>query len=147
MEKKYISLIGGAIVLALVFAVAFFNKTPKYTYNPASDMPKVEQPAPAANTDSVNTPTSKKLSYGEAIKAYPYRFQLVQCQTTPAIISVKKGAVVMFDNRDSNTHTVKAGGPSFKIAGYDYALLHTYSVGEFDVVCDGANRAVLNVEK
>lgn len=107
-----------------------------------------------SNTTPTPTPPAKKLSYGEAIKAYKYRFQFVNCHGNPGMISVKKGDPVMLDNRDAVAHTIKANGQSFRIAAYDYALVYPSIVTKDNVdltlsnlTCDGGGAATLNVEK
>lgn len=148
----------GIIILALLaWAIyAYTNKSPKGEENQSQTTGQQNQndaasPAPATSTEptsetSPNAPV-KKLSYGEAIKAYPYRFQFLKCSGNPGSMAVKKGSIVMLDNRDSKTHTIKADGQTFSIPGYDYALLRASIISNSFVTCDGGGAAMLNVEK
>ncbi len=101
-----------------------------------------------------NTPTPpssgvipKKMSYGEAKNTYPYRIQFSECHGNPGALAVKTGSIVMLDNRDSVAHTIVADKQTFKIAGFDYALLKTSAISNTNITCDGGGAALLNVQK
>ena len=53
----------------------------------------------------------------------------------------------MLDNRDSVAHTIVADKQTFKIAGFDYALLKTFTISNTNITCDGGGAALLNVQK
>jgi hypothetical protein len=169
MNKKYTySIFGIVVVLVIVWAV--YAKSHKPATSPSIKLTDITQNTPqqtpnqVAPVNATSTPVSippvpkpavppsikpspvvNKLSYGDAIKAYPERFQFSSCQGTPISITVKKGAQIMLDNRDSVAHTFKADSQTFKISGYDYAILHTSVVGSSSVACDGRNTVTLNV--
>ncbi len=150
MDKKTIGILGGLVLLAVVFLLVFYNRTPADLQPGTTNQLSNGQPEPTASP----TPTGSKLSYGEAIKTYKYRFQFSNCHATPGTISVKKGQPVMLDNRDKVAHTIKANGQSFRIAGYNYALVYPAIVTKDNVdltlsniTCDGGGAGTLNVEK
>jgi hypothetical protein len=149
-------IIAGIIVVLLLIAWGIYAKmhknhsTQTTNQTPAGQQQNLNNTAtltPTTTPASIVKPPAKKLSYGDAIKAYPERFQFVQCRGTPASISVKKGTPVMLDNRDRTAHTFKADTQTFKIAGYDYAVAYPSVIGSLYVTCDGINRVMLNVEK
>lgn len=151
MNKNYIYTAVGILVLALIgWGIYAYN----HQGNDVSDNSQqaVVQNNQANQTNATTTPTStptttKVLSYGDAIKAYPNRFQFLQCKGTPAVIAVKKGTAVMLDNRDTVAHTILADTQSFRIAGYSYAIFHPSVIGNLTVKCDGKNSVTLNVQK
>lgn len=152
-SKRAAYLVAGVFVLILAaLGVYSFTHRNKGSLNTA--------PSAIQQDNSNNTPvladtsapassgkTAAKLSYGDAIKAYPYRFQFSQCHGTPGTMAVKKGSIVMLDNRDPISHTFVADSQTFKIAGYDYALLRTSALTNINITCDGGGAAKLNVEK
>ena len=105
------------------------------------------QQTPATSTQTKTIPAVKKLSYGEAIKAYKYRFQFVQCHANPGSMAVKKGSPIMLDNRDSQAHSIKTPDQTFTIAGFDYAVYYPNTIGIFKLTCDGGGSSDLRVEK
>ncbi len=107
--------------------------------------PNAQTPNPATTTP--NTNITKKLSYGEAIKAYPYRYQFVNCSANPGTMSVKVNSYVMLDNRDKVAHTIKANGQTFKIAALDYQILRPRIEGDTFITCDGGGSGKINIEK
>jgi len=150
-KKIYTYIAAGVVVLAIVAWGI-------YAYNHNGTQTGTQQPpqqanlnnAPAAASTPTSTPVSvpKKLSYGAAIQAYPERFQFRNgCQGTPATIAVKKGSPVMLDNRNSTAYTFKADTQTFKIAGYDYAVLYPEVLGNLVVTCNGKASVTLNVQK
>jgi hypothetical protein len=147
-NSKYTYIAAGIIVLALIvwgiYAYNHQNTTTQNTTGQALNNP-VATSAPTSTP--VSNAGTNKLSYGDAIKAYPERFQFSQCQGTPATIAVRKGTPVMLDNRDSIAHTIKADTESFRIAGYGYDVFYPEVLGNLYVTCDGKDRVTLNVEK
>src|SRR6266404_3384722 len=113
--------VGGIVVLAIiVFALSRHSTKAPQTMDQNS-----QQTQNAATTTPPQTKApAPKLSYGAAVNAYKYRFQFSQCHGNPGSLTVKKGSPVMLDNRDAVAHTIKANGQSFRIAGYDYAVLY-----------------------
>ena len=159
MNKNYTYTAIGIIVL-IIIAWAIYASNHKDSddttknnngQQQTSTMPENNTATSTAQT-STTSPVTKpaaKLSYSDAIKAYPYRFQFSQCHGNPGTLAVKKLSIVMLDNRDAVAHTVKADNQTFKIAKYDYALLHTNALTgtNVNVTCDGGGAAILNVEK
>lgn len=160
MNKKYIyaSIIAVVVIIALIL---YFNKSDK---DDSSKQTPTEQQTNDVNTNPEQTTTStpeqttttppKKLNYGEAIKAYPSRYQFINCSANPGQMTVKKGTAVMLDNRDKVAHTIKANGQSVKIAALDYAVIYPklVTIGEPttaspNMTCDGGGSGLLNVEK
>jgi len=152
VKRIYIYIAAGIVVLAIIVWGI-------YAYNHNGTQIGTEQAPQQANSNNAaavatSTPTStpasiaKKLSYGAAIQAYPERFQFRNgCQGTPATIAVRKGTPVMLDNRNATAYTFKADTQSFKIAGYDYAVLYPEVLGNLVVTCNGKASVTLNVEK
>ncbi len=152
-NKKYAYIaIGVVAVLLLGYGIYSYNHDNWNIGlgNKEQDQDYLDNVAPDATTTEPSTGTTggtKKLAYGDAIKAYPYRFQFSKCLGTPATLAVKTGSYVMLDNRDSVAHTIVADKQTFKIAGFDYALVHTSTLGNLSVLCDGKPRVTLNVQK
>ncbi len=147
-SKRSAYLVAGIVVLVLA-ALGIYAYTHTGGQNSAQqggNSNNVVSPAATATPPSASI-VPGKLSYGDAIKTYTERFQFSQCQGTPATIAVKKGSPVMLDNRDAIAHTFKADTQTFKIAGYDYAVLYPQVLGNLVVTCDGKDRVTLNVEK
>ncbi len=148
--------IGLGIILVLLIAYFIYagmqKKNGSNNQTLSSDNSASVTPTPSP-TEAPATGT-KKLSYGDAIKFYKFRFQFVNCNGNPGILSVKRGTPVMLDNRDKVAHTIKANGQSFRIAGLDYAVLYpniltsnSTSAANSNITCDGGGAATLNVEK
>jgi len=62
--------------------------------------------------------TSAKLSYGEAVKTYPYHFQFINCAGSPGTINTAAGGKVMLDNRDNISHKITVGDKNYTVAAY-----------------------------
>lgn len=152
-NKTYAYIAGVVVLLILgaigVYAYSHQNTDDKNTKQPVTQLQNENNIVSPVATTTNETPAvgTKKLSYGEAIKAYPYRFQFVNCSGNPGSMAVKKGAIVMLDNRDKIAHTIKADGQTFKIAALDYALLRTSAISNTFITCDGGGSAMLNVQK
>lgn len=158
-KKTAYTIIAIIVVLVLlawgIYAKTHKNQPVQTTSQPVTGQQQSLNNATTATSTATSTPANtaktpapaKKLSYGDAIKAYPERFQFAQCQGTPATISVKKGTPVMLDNRDAVSHNFKVAAQTFKIAGYNYSVFYTSVVGSFYVTCDGRRSVTLNVEK
>jgi hypothetical protein len=154
MNKK--SLLGGIIVLLLIAGVIIYFQSKKHTASNSSvnQVDNQQTMTASSSQDTASTTPNqgstggmKKLSYGDAIKAYPNRIQFVNCGGNPGTVSVKRNTPVMLDNRDKTKHTIKGGGQSFTIAGYDYAVMYPKTEGTFQLTCDGGGSSILNVEK
>ncbi len=153
--NKTYSYIAGVVALLILGAIGVYaynrqNSSDENVKQPVTQLQNennVVSPV-ATTTEDVTSPVgTKKLSYGEAIKAYPFRFQFVNCSGNPGTMAVKTGAIVMLDNRDKVAHTIKADGQTFKIGALDYALLKTSALSNTFVTCDGGGSAMLNVQK
>lgn len=156
-QNKTYSYIGVGLVLLIVIIWAIYANTNKD--NGINNNQQISQQTNSAdNTLATSTPTAtptpagtaiaKKLSYSDAIKAYPERFQFSNgCQGTPATIAVRKGTPVMLDNRNATAYGFKADTQTFKIAGYDYEVFYPEVLGNLVVDCNGKPSVTLNVEK
>lgn len=160
MNKKYIYA-SIATIVVIIALILYFNKSSNK--NITNNEPAGQQ----ANTQSTTTPeqstttteqattnTVKKLSYGDAIKAYPFRYQFINCSANPGQMTVKKGTAVMLDNRDKVAHTIKANGQSIRVAALDYAVIYPKlvtagepTIASPNMTCDGGGSGLLNVEK
>ncbi len=153
MNKKYTYTVLAIAILAIgAWAIYAYNQQNKNAANNSGQAPVQDNSNNTVSPAATSTPQTgsvvpKKLPYGAAINTYPYRFQFSQCHGNPGQLAVKKGTVVMLDNRDSIAHTFKADSQTFKIAGYDYALLKTSAISNVNITCDGGGAALLNVEK
>lgn len=152
MNKTTAYALAGVAVI-VVAAVAIYASNRKNN-NPGTLPATGLQQTPDQNSQASATPIAApapkpapRLNYGEALKAYPYRFQFSQCHGLPGSMVVKKGSIVMLDNRDPKAHTIKADGQTFRVNAYDFALLHTSLISNSFVTCDGGGAAMLNVEK
>ena len=159
-DTQTIEIIIGAVLLIVIGYVLYRHKISDNYQLPTNLNKQNSQQAPTPQatppTASPTTPTTTskplaKLDYGEAVKKYPFRFQFVNCGANPGTLNVKKGTAVMLDNRDNQTHTIKANGQTVRIAKYDYAVIYPQTVtsngGDATVTCDGGGSGVLNVEK
>jgi hypothetical protein len=147
-KKTYTYIAAALIVLAIVvWGVYEYNHQNSGTQQSLQQNNSNNTPAVTSTPTSTPANVAGKLSYGDAIKAYPERFQFKLCQGTPASIAVKRGTPVMLDNRDATAHTFKANTQTFRIAGYDYAVLYPSVIGNLAVTCDGKTRVMLNVQK
>ncbi len=154
-NKAWYVAIGVVILALIIWGIYAINKsdipantTTQTTQNtPNNNADQTASTTPEATTTPVTGAPAKKLSYGQAVNAYKFRFQFLQCHGNPGTLAVKQGTVVMLDNRDAVAHTIKADKQTFKIAGYDYALLHTSALGDLFITCDGGGAAKLNVQK
>lgn len=150
-KNKGSYIVTGIIVLVLVaFGIYSYTHQNNVTQNYNQVTPNT-----TINNEATSTPTSTpasggttaKLSYGDAIKAYPERFQFLQCQGTPHSIAVRKGTPVMLDNRNTTTYTFKADTQTFVIPGYNYVVFYPEVLGNLVVDCNGKPSVTLNVEK
>jgi hypothetical protein len=154
VDKKYTYIVAGIIAIGLITWGAYTNtrKNAKVEQQDAQQNANAATSTPPAAISTSAPPTTakpaiKKLSYGDAIQAYPFRFQFSQCHGNPGSMTVKKGTKVMLDNRDSTAHSIKIGSQTFKIAGYDYAVYYSPTIGLLNITCDGGGSATINVEK
>lgn len=154
MNKKYAYIVAGLIVLAIIVWAIYAgnNQNNGDLGNGAGDSNNALSPANTSTSPTTGTTPPVDLSYEKAIKAYPYRFQFTLCHGNPGTLTVKRGSIVMMDNRDPKAHTFKADKETFNIKGYGYALLHTDVLTGANntvtnITCDGGGAAVLNVQK
>ena len=160
-KKYWVSL----AVLGVVAIIAFFwiraAQKPAQTGNPgaqnqnAGNSNSQSSSSTAGNllSSSSSTPTStpgqtgRKLPYGEAILAYPNRFQFINCSGKPGTIAIKLGVPIMLDNRDKKAHTIKIDGQTVYVRALDYQIVYPKQLGIKQVLCDGGGAAVTNVQK
>jgi hypothetical protein len=150
MNKTAVYVITAIVVLAVVaWGIYAYTHRSNNTANNGQQTTGQSNSNTAVAPAATTTPGSSagKLSYGDAIKAYPERFQFTKCQGTPATIAIRKGSPVMLDNRNSTAYTFKADTQTFRIAGYDYAVLYPEVLGNLVVTCNGKDSVTLNVEK
>lgn len=144
-------IVGGIAVAALVvwsiYAAMQKNSSQPATQQQSSNNPKPKTTNSTAPTAPAAKSAVKKLAYGDAVKEYKNRFQFASCHGSPGTMVIKKGGIVMLDNRDASSHSIKLGSQTFKIVGYDYALYYSPTIGKINITCDGGGAAVLNVEK
>ena len=96
-----------------------------------------------AKTLAVDLPAD----YGDAVNEYGgSRFQFVACSGTPGRTVVKKGAVVMLDNRDEKARAIAVGSSAYKVPAQDYVLAIANEVGDLQITCDGGGAATLSVQ-
>ncbi len=158
MNKKSLYIGVGVLVIVIIAYLIYFNKQ-KSNNLPASQTSEQQissttPPQTTTTPTSTKSNTSKKLSYGDAIKAYPSRFQFINCSANPGSMTIKKGTALMLDNRDKVAHTIKANGQTIKVAALDYAIIYPklITAGEPtaaspNMTCDGGGSGVLNIEK
>lgn len=85
--------------------------------------------------------------YGETLNEFgDRRFQFADCHGTPGSITVKRGTVVMLDNRDDESHEIAVGSRAVTIGAYGFYLYTANEVGELNVTCDGGGAATLKVQ-
>ena len=149
-QNKWI--VGGIIVVVaaiIIYAVYSNNNSGQMSQNDQSTTTNTNTTASSTPTTTpVTTVGGTKLSYGDAIKAYPERFQFSKiCQGTPATIAVRVNTPVMLDNRNTTAITLKADTQTFKLAGYGYDVFYPKVLGNIVVTCNGKNSVTLNVEK
>lgn len=141
LNKKYIGLMVGAILLILIFVFFFSNRTPQsYQSNTQDQSASTPTPAPAPEQ------TTGKLSYSQAIAKYKYRYQFVSCHANPGSMAVAKNDPVMFDNRDNKSHIIKVGSQSFGVSALNYEIFYPSVKGSYNITCDGGGSATLKVE-
>jgi cytoskeletal protein RodZ len=100
----------------------------------------------STTTEDQTTPPATKLSYAEAMKKYPNRIQFKNCSGIPGKISIKRGVLIMLDNRDPKAHTIVIKSQSVRIPAYDYALVPATVLGTYNITCDGGGAAEINVK-
>jgi hypothetical protein len=141
LNKKYIGLIIGAVLLIVIFALFFSKKSPQ-DYQQTNQNQSASTPTP----EPTPAPTAK-LTYAQAVAKYKYRFQFVSCHANPGSMVVAKNDPVMFDNRDNKAHLIKIGSiNSFSIGALDYTIYYPSVKGTYNITCDGGGSATLKVE-
>jgi hypothetical protein len=141
LNKKYLGLILGALLLILIF-VFFFSKKSPQNYQQSNQDQSNSTPAP----EPTPAPTGK-LTYDQAVAKYKYRYQFVSCHANPGSMVVAKNDPVMFDNRDNRAHLIKIGSiNSFNIGALDYTIYYPSIKGTYNITCDGGGSAILKVE-
>ncbi len=99
---------------------------------------------PAGKTEQVPTKnyTAAMATYG----TNGARFQFVGCSATPGTMSLKRGISFMLDNRNAEAHTIAIGQASYRLKGYDYAIVTVQKAGVYPITCDGGGSGQLSVE-
>lgn len=158
MTKNNKIILGAVIVLAV--GIMVWALLPK-KYDPSYGTPGTAPSAEDKTSVSTSTTTAPKLTpkkpaavkplgYGELVKKYEgYRFQFsVNCsQVTPSSFVLKKGEKFMIDNRDDKKHTFGFGGQKFSVGAFGYVIVTAQLAGDQYVLCDGVQRARVNVQK
>ncbi len=88
--------------------------------------------------------------YTSAIAQYGksgFRFQFVNCISTPIKLTMKKGVKFMLDNRDNKAHAMAVGKTRYLLRPYDFAIVSIQKPGTYDITCDSFNRASVNVQE
>lgn len=89
------------------------------------------------------TPTTKNLSYSEAITAYEGRrvFFNDSCEGTPETMTVPVNTQILFDNASSTTKTIAFRDRTLKLRPYHYSFAKLRTAGTFTFTCDGNEEA------
>lgn len=127
----------------------FPTSTTEQTATTTPTTTPAKTPAAAAKkpVTTTKTPSVKAgENYADVLKTYAnWRFQFVNCQSTPSTFLIKKGSKFMLDNRDAKSHTYKVGTAAYNLGAYGWVLATANTLGNLDVTCDGINRALLKV--
>ncbi len=172
IERNKIIEVGAIAILVAIFLSFVLFARPKSSENaPDQILVNLEENILTTSTDITATSTTstenkngtvKKTtptkttapgavtqSYADALKQYSasgYRFQFVNCRATPGVLTIKKGASFMLDNRDNKAHRIKVGASTYNIGAYSFVIATAKTVGLNYIVCDDAGSGRLQVE-
>ncbi len=117
--------------------------------NTTSTLAKLNQTT-AKKTTPKTTVKALVLSYTELVKKYEgYRFQFSNdcSQVSPNSFVIKTGYTFMLDNRENKEHIFTFDKVKYSVKPYGYAVVTAKSLGNQSVMCDGVQRAIVNVQK
>ncbi len=100
-------------------------------------------------TKPASTSLSATNDYLKARNTYQtsgYYFQFLNCKGTPGILTVKKGAKLMLDNRDDKTRKIVFIGKLYNINAYGYVIVTADKLGKHYITCDGGGAAQITVQ-
>ncbi len=103
----------------------------------------------ATSVKTTSTSLSATDDYLKARKTYQtsgYYFQFLNCRGTPGILTVKKGAKLMLDNRDDKTRKIVFIGKLYNINAYGYVIVTADKLGKHYITCDGGGAAQITVQ-
>ncbi len=103
----------------------------------------------ATSVKSPSTSLSATDDYLKARNTYQtsgYYFQFLNCKGTPGILTVKKGAKLMLDNRDDKTRKIVFIGKLYNINAYGYVIVIADKLGKHYITCDGGGAAQITVQ-
>ena len=145
-NKLPVTILGAVVLIVVIGSLA--NRGSK-SGQPGGGDQSTNQQASATPTPSEQpkptTSGTKALSYEDAIKKYPNRFQFISCHATPGSLSVAAGTAVMLDNRDQKAHTIKVGSISTYIKALGYSVIYPKTKGDLNITCDGGGAGTLKV--
>lgn len=126
-HKKMWQWVGLAIIGILIIGVAWYYLNSRNNIIVPVETAKTHiQPenTPKQN-NPVNTPTTTRLSYADAVKLYEgKRIQFTdQCIATPYYVTFTEGTKIMLDNRAKTTQNIYLDGVKYVIPGYDYKIV------------------------
>jgi hypothetical protein len=119
-----------------------------YTQDGVDETPAEESQSQAADTST----TLKRLTYTEALTTYGtlgtgYHYQFVNCQGTPAKLTLKKGTKFLLDNRDDASHKFTVGSQNYSLGKYGFAVVTARELGTYNILCDGGGAASIFVQQ
>lgn len=163
-QKILFFILGGLFVLLLILGLIFWfkkldNSQPSIVNDEISATTTVDLIA-TTTTSTVNLPTKKTappktttekpLTYEEAVKKYPdtrFQFSNSCSRVFPSSFVIKKGLKFMIDNREDKFHIFSFLDQKYSVKPYGFVIVTAQTVGIQPVLCDGAQRATVNIQK
>ncbi|OGL66440.1 hypothetical protein A2856_01985 [Candidatus Uhrbacteria bacterium RIFCSPHIGHO2_01_FULL_63_20] len=153
-DRLFPAIVAVLALLAGFYAYSATSATGTDASRAEGGSPSIEAPLqapPEAEKVVEETPkppaAPKPLTYQGALELYgDRRIQFVSCHGTPGSMVLGKGAKFMLDNRDKKAHTVKVGTTAYKLGALNFAIATAREVGTFNVTCDGAGAATIQVQ-
>lgn len=90
-----------------------------------------------------------KPTYAQALKIYRasgYYLQFDNCRGNPGILTLKKGAKFMLDNRDPLAIKIGLSGKNYLISKYNFTIVTAEKIGTNYVTCNGGGAAQIKVQ-
>ncbi|HPV70828.1 MAG TPA: hypothetical protein PKY08_02960 [Candidatus Magasanikbacteria bacterium] len=168
MDKKQRKILflalGGVIVLLLILGLIFWLERPSHKQPPSVggevSTTTIESTVATSTTSTVKLPakksttskttTEKPLTYEEAVKMYEnnrFQFSNSCSRVTPTSFVLKKGSRFMIDNREDKFHIFSFLDQKYSVKPYSFVIVTAQTVGVQPVLCDGAQRATVNIQK